>query len=97
MLGIKEEWPGQLPEYSRLPSFAFTRMSLGTYHFCIKQEQVFGEFFLAVEDIQLSADVALVFVSSLELLVDIGDKKLCYKRQDLFVCLTLFEEPVLYY
>ena len=28
VLGIKEEWPGQLPEYSRLPSFAFTRMSL---------------------------------------------------------------------
>lgn len=50
-----------------------------------------------MEDIQLSTDVALVFVSSLELLVDIGDKKLCYKRQDLFVCLTLFEEPVLCY
>ena len=50
-----------------------------------------------MEDIQLSTDVALVFVSSLELLVDIGGKKLRYKRQDLFVCLTLFDGPVLYY
>lgn len=38
-----------------------------------------------MEDIQLSTDVALVFVSSLELLVDIGDKKLLQKAR--FICL----------